>query len=118
MGKIEKIKQIYEKLDIIVREEDIDKIIKDESKVKGLMRIYKNEKIESMNYIFGKEFCEWWRIADVRSGKFKKNAGTDEGAACGWGKERADSAKRIWKSAAVAHLASAGRDDIGMDWKR
>lgn len=29
--------------------------MKNEKTVKGLMQIYKDEKIESMNYIFGKE---------------------------------------------------------------
>lgn len=51
----EKIKQIYQKLDIIVREEDIDKIMEDKNKVKEFMRLYKQEEIESMNYIFGKD---------------------------------------------------------------
>lgn len=50
----EKIKQIYQKLDIIVREEDIDKIMEDKNKVKEFMRLYKQEEIESMNYILGK----------------------------------------------------------------
>lgn len=51
----EKIKQIYQKLDIVISEEDIDKIMKDTKTVEGLMRIYKEEENESMNYIFGKD---------------------------------------------------------------
>lgn len=54
MEKREKIKQIYQKLDIIVDDEIIDGILKNEETVKGLMRIYKDEEIDSMNYIFGK----------------------------------------------------------------
>ena len=50
----EKIKQIYQKLDIIVDDEIIDGILKNEETVKGLMRIYKDEEIDSMNYIFDK----------------------------------------------------------------
>lgn len=51
----EKIKQIYQKYDIIVDDRSMDKILKNKQTVEGLMRIYKDEEIESMNYIFGKD---------------------------------------------------------------
>lgn len=45
----EKIKQIYQKYDIIVDNRSMDKILKNKQTVEGLMRIYKDEEIESMN---------------------------------------------------------------------
>ena len=51
----EKIKQIYQKFEIIVDDQTIENILKDKEKVQGLMRIYKDEEIDSMNYIFGKD---------------------------------------------------------------
>jgi len=50
----EKIKQIYQKFDIIVDDKTIENILQDKDKVQGLMRIYKDEEIDSMNYIFNK----------------------------------------------------------------
>lgn len=54
MDKKEKIKQIYQKNGVGTREEDIDCILKDEEKTKQFMDLYEREKIDSMNYIFGK----------------------------------------------------------------
>lgn len=54
MGKREKIKQIYQKLDMKVGEGYIDRIMKDKERVKDFMRLYKEEEIDSMNYILGK----------------------------------------------------------------
>lgn len=51
----EKIKQIYEKYDIVVTDDVIEAILKNNKKVEGLKRVYKEEEIESMNYIFGKD---------------------------------------------------------------
>lgn len=51
----EKIKQIYQKFDIIVDDQIIENILQDKEKVQGLMRIYKDEEIDSMNYIFDKD---------------------------------------------------------------
>ena len=51
----EKIKQIYQKFDIIVSEDVIESVLQDKEKTKGMMKIYKDEEIESMNYIFGKD---------------------------------------------------------------
>lgn len=56
MDKKEKIKQIYQKLEVGIREEGIDRVLKDEEKTKQFMRLYKQEELDSMNYIFGKPF--------------------------------------------------------------
>ncbi len=54
MEEKEKIKQIYQKLEVGIREEDIDRVLEDKEKVKKFMDLYEREKIESINYIFGK----------------------------------------------------------------
>lgn len=51
----EKIKKVYQKNDIIVNDETVEVIMQDKERTEGLMRLYKDEKIDSMNYIFGKE---------------------------------------------------------------
>lgn len=50
----EKIKKVYQKNNIIVNEETIEAIMKDKERTKGLIKIYEDEEISSMNYIFGK----------------------------------------------------------------
>ena len=50
----EKIKQIYEKYDIVVTDDVIEAILNNK-KVEGLKRVYKEEEIESINYKFGKD---------------------------------------------------------------
>lgn len=50
----EKIKKVYQKNNIIVNDETIEAIMQDKERTKGLMRLYKDEEIDSMNYIFGK----------------------------------------------------------------
>ena len=52
MEEKEKIKQIYQKLEVGIREEDIDLILKDKEKTKQFMKLYKQEELDSMNYIF------------------------------------------------------------------
>ena len=54
MEKREKVKQIYNKLGIIVGEDYIDGIMENKERLEGMMRLYKEEEIDSMNYIFGK----------------------------------------------------------------
>lgn len=54
MDKKEKIKKIYQKNGVGIREKDIDCILEDEEKTKQFMRLYKQEELDSMNYIFGK----------------------------------------------------------------
>lgn len=54
MEKREKIKQIYQKLNITVGEDYIDGIMENKDRVKDLMRVYKQEEMKSMNYILGK----------------------------------------------------------------
>ena len=54
MEEKEKIKQIYQKLEVGIREEDIDLILKDKEKTKQFMKLFKQEELDSMNYIFGK----------------------------------------------------------------
>lgn len=50
----EKIKKVYQKNNIIVNDETVKAIMQDKERTKGLMKLYKDEEIESMNYIFGK----------------------------------------------------------------
>lgn len=50
----EKIKKIYQKSNIIVNDDYIENAMKNKERVKGYMRLYEEEEIESMNYIFGK----------------------------------------------------------------
>lgn len=54
MDKKEKIRKIYQKLGVQINKENIDKILENEEKTKQFMRLYKQEEIESMNYILGK----------------------------------------------------------------
>lgn len=54
MNEKEKIKKIYEKREIKVDDEYIENAMKDKQRVKAFMREYKQEEIDSMNYIFGK----------------------------------------------------------------
>lgn len=50
----EKIKKVYQKNGIEVDDEYIEYKMKDKEKVKQFMRIYKQEEVNSMNYILGK----------------------------------------------------------------
>ena len=50
------IKQIYKKIKMKVEEDYIVRIMADKERVKDFMRLYENEKIDSMNYIFGKPY--------------------------------------------------------------
>lgn len=50
----EKIRKVYQKNNIIVNDETVEAIMQDKERTKGLMKLYKDEEIESMNYIFGK----------------------------------------------------------------
>lgn len=56
MNKKEKIKKIYEKYEIKVSDEYIENAMKDKNRVKAFMREYKQEEINSMNYILGKPY--------------------------------------------------------------
>ena len=56
MNEKEKIKKIYSKHGIKVDEASLKNIIKDENRVKAFTKIYKQEEIESMNYILGKPY--------------------------------------------------------------
>lgn len=56
MNEKEKIKKIYSKHDIKVDEVSLKNIIKDENRVKAFTKIYKQEEIDSMNYILGKPY--------------------------------------------------------------
>lgn len=56
MEKREKVKQIYQKFNVNVGEDYINEIMKNKERVEGLMRTYKNEEIDSMNEIFGKDY--------------------------------------------------------------
>lgn len=50
----EKIRKIYQKNGFGIREEDIEKIAKDKKMAESFMRLYKQEEMDSMNYILGK----------------------------------------------------------------
>ena len=50
----EKIKKVYQKNGTEVDDEYIEYKMKDKEKVKQFMRIYKQEEVNSMNYILGK----------------------------------------------------------------
>lgn len=50
----EKIKKVYQKSGMTVSNEMIDYIINSPERLQGILKLYKQEKIESMNYIFGK----------------------------------------------------------------
>lgn len=49
-----KIQKIYKKNKIKVSDEYIENATKDKKRVKNYMRLYKEEEIDSMNYILGK----------------------------------------------------------------
>lgn len=51
----EKIRKVYQKNNIIVNDETVEAIMQDKKKTEGLMRLYKDKEIDSMNYIFGKD---------------------------------------------------------------
>lgn len=54
MEKREKVKQIYNKYGIKIQEDFIDEIMEDKERLDSIIRLYKKEEIESMNYILGK----------------------------------------------------------------
>ena len=56
MEQREKIKQIYKKHSIRIGEDYLEGIMNNPQRVDGLMRTYKNEEIDSMNEIFGKDY--------------------------------------------------------------
>ncbi len=56
----EKIRKVYQKNNIIVNDETAEAIMQDKERTEGLMRLYKDEEINSMNYIFGKEKDNKW----------------------------------------------------------
>lgn len=56
MEKREKIKQIYQKYDVKIGEDYLEGIMNNRRRVDSLMRMYKNEEIDSMNEIFGKDY--------------------------------------------------------------
>lgn len=55
MDKEEKNKKGLRKNNIIVNDETIEAIMQDKERTKGLIRIYKQEEMDSMNYILGKD---------------------------------------------------------------
>lgn len=55
MNKKEKVRKIYQKLGTGISKEALETIMQDKNRVDELMKLYKEEKIESMNYIFGKD---------------------------------------------------------------
>lgn len=50
----EMIRKIYQKNGVQVEDDYIEYKIKNEQKVKAFIKLYKQEEIDSMNYIFGK----------------------------------------------------------------
>ena len=56
MEKREKIKQIYRKLDIRVGDDIIDSVLNNKERYENMMKLYKREELESMNYILGKPY--------------------------------------------------------------
>lgn len=54
MDKKEKNKKVYQKNNIIVNDETVEVTMQDKERTKGLIRIYKQEEMESMNYILEK----------------------------------------------------------------
>ena len=54
MDKKEKIRKIYQKNGVQVDDDYIEYKMKDKETVKQFMRIYKQEEMDSMNYILGK----------------------------------------------------------------
>lgn len=55
MEKREKIKQIYRKLNVKIGEDYLEGIMNNPQRVDSLMRMYKDEEINSMNEIFDKD---------------------------------------------------------------
>lgn len=51
----EKIRKIYQKNNVKVDDDYIENAMKDKERVKAYMRLYEEEKLESMNYILGKD---------------------------------------------------------------
>jgi hypothetical protein len=51
----EMIRKVYKKNGIQVDDDYIEYKMKDEKNVKGFMRLYKQEEMDSMNYILGKD---------------------------------------------------------------
>lgn len=54
MDKKEKIRKIYQKNGMEIKDKDIEMILRDEIRTKDFMRLYKQEEMDSMNYILGK----------------------------------------------------------------
>lgn len=54
MRKKEKIRKVYTKYGIDVDDETIEILMTDEERTKGIIKLYKQEELESMNYILGK----------------------------------------------------------------
>ena len=55
MEKKEKIKNVYKKLGILVDNNTINEILKDKERTENIIRLYKKEEMDSMNYIFSKQ---------------------------------------------------------------
>ncbi len=51
---MEKIRKIYQKLGIDIDDKTLNTILKDKERTGALLRLYKQEEIKAMNYIFGK----------------------------------------------------------------
>lgn len=60
MQKREKVKQIYKKYGASVNEDAIQSILKNKPRTKQLMRLYKNEEIDSMQQILGKNQNDYY----------------------------------------------------------
>ena len=54
MEKKEKIKKVYTKYGVDVDDKTIELLMTDEERTKGVIKLYKQEELESMNYILGK----------------------------------------------------------------
>lgn len=54
MEKEEKIRKVYTKYGIDVEDETVELILEDEERANEIIRIYKQEEMDSMNYILGK----------------------------------------------------------------
>lgn len=62
----EKIRKIYQKFGGNISDEALQTILKDKERKNALMRIYKEEEINSMNYILGKpKGNSWFTKADL-----------------------------------------------------
>lgn len=51
----EKIRKIYQKFGVTISDESLQGILKDKERKKSLLRLYKQEEIDSLNYILGKD---------------------------------------------------------------